>query len=59
MTDTNTGSMGILGVLVVIFVVLKLVGFIAWPWLWVLSALWIGALVFMFFVALLTWLHSS
>ena len=30
-------------VLLVIFIVLKLVGSIAWPWWWVLSPLWIPA----------------
>lgn len=29
--------------LTIIFVTLKLVGFIAWSWVWVLSPLWIGA----------------
>lgn len=29
-------------VLTVVFVVLKLVGVINWPWIWVLSPLWIS-----------------
>lgn len=36
------------GWLTLLFIALKLTGFISWPWLWVLSPLWIGAL----FVAL-------
>lgn len=35
--------MGILGVLLVVFIVLKLVGVIAWSWVWVLAPLWVGA----------------
>lgn len=31
--------------LAIIFMVLKLVGVIAWPWLWVLSPLWISFLI--------------
>lgn len=36
---------GIAGLLTIIFVVLKLVGVIAWSWLWVLSPLWISFLI--------------
>lgn len=32
-------------VLTLIFIVLKLTGFIAWSWLWVLSPLWITFVV--------------
>jgi len=35
------------GLLTILFVVLKLTGFINWSWLWVLSPLWIGFLIFM------------
>lgn len=30
-----------LGILTLIFITLKLTGFIAWSWLWVLSPIWI------------------
>lgn len=33
------------GVLLVVFIVLKLTGVIAWSWLWVLSPLWIGLIL--------------
>jgi membrane protein YdbS with pleckstrin-like domain len=36
------GSMGLCGVLTIIFVVLKLIGVIDWAWVWVLSPLWIS-----------------
>lgn len=50
MKDKNTKKityrgMSLWGVLTTIFVVLKLVGVIDWPWIWVLSPLWIGFLV--------------
>lgn len=38
--------MGLDGVLLVVFIVLKLCGVIAWSWLWVLSPLWIGILIY-------------
>ena len=37
--------MGFVGVLTLIFVVLKLTGNINWSWLWVLSPIWICALL--------------
>ncbi|QQV89559.1 putative membrane protein [Proteus phage SJ_PmiM] len=36
-------NIGFLQILTLIFVVLKLVGTIAWSWWWVLAPLWIGA----------------
>lgn len=33
--------------LTLIFVTLKLVGFITWSWWWVLSPIWIGAGIFL------------
>ena len=37
--------MNLFGVLLVVFIILKLIGVIAWSWLWVLSPLWIGSIV--------------
>jgi hypothetical protein len=43
-------KVGVLGLLGVAFVVLKLIGQIAWPWVWVLAPFWIGlAIVAMVF----------
>ena len=39
------GGVGFAGLLTIAFIVLKLTGVIAWSWLWVLSPLWIGALL--------------
>lgn len=41
--DKNTGSrggIGFMGVLAITFIILKLVGSIDWPWIWVLFPLW-------------------
>jgi hypothetical protein len=35
-------KIGLSGLLTVLFVALKLLGVIAWSWVWVLSPLWIG-----------------
>lgn len=37
--------MGLTGVLLVVFVVLKLTGLIDWSWWWVLSPIWISLAV--------------
>ena len=47
---------GFTGLLTVLFIGLKLTGFIAWSWVWVLAPLWIGIaieLVFLIVAALL------
>lgn len=38
----NRNGVGFSGLLTIAFIVLKLCGVIAWPWIWVLAPLWIG-----------------
>ena len=46
MNDTRAGNgVGFIGLLALLFVGLKLMRFIDWPWLWVLSPIWITLLV--------------
>ncbi len=46
-------GMSLPSVLLLIFIILKLTGTIAWSWLWVLSPLWIGAsLGLLFFIVI-------
>ena len=40
-SSSSSGGIGFAGLLTVAFVVLKLMGYIAWSWWWVLSPLWI------------------
>ena len=47
-------KIGFLGLLALIFITLKLTGYIAWSWVWVLAPLWGGfvlGLVIVFIVA--------
>lgn len=46
-TVNSYRGMGLGGWLTLIFVTLKLVGFITWSWWWVLSPIWIGAGIFL------------
>lgn len=38
-------QIGLFGVLGVVFIILKLVGVIAWSWVWVTAPLWVGLAV--------------
>jgi hypothetical protein len=40
--NTNNGGIGFLGLLTIVFITLKLTGYIAWSWWWVLAPLWGG-----------------
>ena len=40
-SNSSSGGIGILGLLTLIFVVLKLTGEITWSWWWVVSPLWL------------------
>lgn len=57
--SSSSGGVGFAGLLTVLFIGLKLTGHIDWSWWWVLSPLWIGALValvvFLIVLALLEW----
>lgn len=40
--ERDHSGVGICGTLTLIFIVLKLLGFIDWSWVWVLSPIWIS-----------------
>ena len=50
------GGIGFFGLLTIAFVVLKLVGVIHWKWVWVLSPVWISALVVIVLIAVWVWI---
>ena len=37
----SSGGIGFFGLLTIVFITLKLIGTIDWPWIWVLSPVWI------------------
>jgi hypothetical protein len=41
----TSGGIRFTGLLTIVFIVLKLVGVIAWSWWWVLSPIWVSLLV--------------
>ncbi|MEA1870353.1 MAG: hypothetical protein U9N09_09515 [Euryarchaeota archaeon] len=45
MSDTNKGGIGFVGLLTILFIGLKLTGYITWSWIWVLAPIWISIIV--------------
>lgn len=45
MKEASSG-IGFTGLLTIVFITLKLIGYINWTWMWVLSPLWISVLGF-------------
>ena len=44
-SSSTSGGIGFFGLLAILFIGLKLTGFIDWSWWWVLAPLWAPALV--------------
>lgn len=43
MTDkTTSAGVSVVGVVTIVFVILKLVGVISWKWVWVFSPIWLS-----------------
>lgn len=57
-SSTNSGGIGLCGLLTVAFIVLKLCNVISWSWVWVLAPLWIPAAIALVIIVicLLIWL---
>ena len=44
-TNNSSGGIGFTGLLTIVFIALKLMGVISWSWWWVLSPMWISAII--------------
>ena len=49
---SSSGGIGFFGALTLVFITLKLLDKIDWSWWWVLSPLWIGAVISIFILML-------
>lgn len=47
-SSVSVGSIGFPGLLTLLFIALKLTGYISWSWLWVLAPAWISVGFFLF-----------
>jgi len=52
-SSSSSGGIGFTGALTILFIGLKLTHVISWPWLWVLSPIWISFLIGIAFLILL------
>lgn len=50
-SSSSAGGIGFLGALAILFIALKLLGYIDWSWWWVLAPIW-GGIAFAFGVVL-------
>jgi hypothetical protein len=46
----NSGGIGFAGLLTIVFITLKLTGYIDWSWWWVLAPLWIPIVLVLLFI---------
>ena len=51
-SSSSSSGVGFSGLLTVVFIALKLTGNITWPWVWVLSPLWISFILGIAFLAI-------
>jgi len=50
--SNSSGGIGFVGLITIVFIVLKLLDKIQWSWVWVLSPLWISASFGLFILAI-------
>lgn len=53
--NSSSGGIGFVGLLTIVFITLKLTGYITWSWVWVLSPIWIMSIVLFLILGLLFW----
>lgn len=53
----SSGGVGFLGLLTILFIGLKLTGYIGWSWLWVLSPMWIP-IALLVVISFIIWLFD-
>lgn len=57
--SSSSGGIGFFGLLAIVFITLKLTGYIAWSWWWVLAPIWgsiaLALAVFLPLAALAIW----
>ena len=44
-SSSSSSGIGFVGLLTIVFIVLKLIGQVDWSWWWVLSPIWISAIL--------------
>jgi hypothetical protein len=44
-SSSSSGGIGFVGLLTIVFIALKLTGYISWSWWWITSPVWITTIV--------------
>lgn len=52
-SSSTSSGISFPGMLAVLFIGLKLTGYINWPWVWVLSPIWIPLVIFLLFLLII------
>lgn len=58
-SSSSSGGIGFFGLLTIVFITLKLVGYIDWSWWWVLSPVWISFLLVLALIVFGAWVSSK
>lgn len=58
-SSSSSGGIGFVGLLTIVFIVLKLIGKIDWSWGWVLSPIWISIIIFAIILVFVIWLANK
>jgi hypothetical protein len=59
-SSSTSGGVGFVGLLTLLFIGLKLTGYITWSWVWVLSPIWISlGLGIIFLIIFLVIMHIA
>ena len=56
--SSGSGGIGVCGLLTILFIALRLTGFINWPWIWVVSPIWISLAFWLILLILVTILRD-
>lgn len=57
-SSSSNGGIGFAGALTILFIGLKLTGYITWSWWWVLSPIWISIIVVLLIIAIVVWVNK-
>ena len=58
-SSSSSGGIGFVGLLTIVFITLKLTGFIDWSWWWVLSPIWITVAILIAVLGFFAWLINK
>ena len=56
--SSGSGGIGFCGLLTILFIALRLTGFISWSWLWVVSPIWLYLAFWLILLILVTILRD-